>query len=247
MATRRTTFRPLSPRRNLAEALVRRLSAQITSGKLHPSERLPTEQEMIASFGVSRTVVREAIAALRAQGLVETRQGAGAFVSRDPNRRPFRIDPAGLRSLQGVLDVMELRMSVEIEAAALAAERHDAKSLRRIDKTLKAFETAIAKGDSAVDADYDFHCAVCAATGNPYYESFLGFLGRLIIPRQSIRVQAIDPPGQAVYLRRVLAEHRAIARAIAANDPGAARRAMRKHIRHGRERYRKLLAQQGGD
>ena len=77
---------------------------------------------MTASLGVSRTVVREAVAVLRAEGLVETRQGVGAFVVRDVQRRPFRIDPDGLRSIGEVVQVMELRTGVEVEAAGIAAE-----------------------------------------------------------------------------------------------------------------------------
>ncbi|MEQ9334162.1 GntR family transcriptional regulator [Thalassobaculum sp.] len=116
-------FSPLPPARNLTEELTATLAARIRSGELVPAEKLPTEQEMIAAFGVSRTVVREAIAALRAEGLVESRQGAGVFVVGDKRRRPFRLDADGAETVEGVLAIMELRRSVEIEAAGLAAER----------------------------------------------------------------------------------------------------------------------------
>ena len=86
--------------------MIARLSNDITTGKLAPGARLPTEQEMMAAAGVSRTVVREAVAALRAEGLVVTRQGVGAFVAADVQRRPFRIDPDGLRSISEVLNVL---------------------------------------------------------------------------------------------------------------------------------------------
>src|SRR5512138_2792437 len=112
-------LQPLDAPRRLTAELVARLTADITSGKLPPGARLPTEQEMIAATGVSRTVVREAVAALRAEGLVLTRQGVGAFVA-DHARRPFRIDPVKLHSLREVLEVMELRTGIEVEAAGLA-------------------------------------------------------------------------------------------------------------------------------
>src|SRR5712672_943199 len=86
---RLAALRPLTAPRRLTHELVERLTAEIVSGKLPPGARLPTEQEMIAATGVSRTVVREAVAALRAEGLVVTRQGAGAFVA-EGVRRPFR-------------------------------------------------------------------------------------------------------------------------------------------------------------
>src|SRR6266567_7687425 len=107
-------FRPLSGPRSLTHELILRLTADITSGRLPPGSRLPTEQEMIAATGVSRTVVREAVAALRAEGLVVTRQGVGAFVPENA-RRPFRVDFGRLSSIREVLEVMELRTGIEIE------------------------------------------------------------------------------------------------------------------------------------
>ncbi|HVR57783.1 MAG TPA: GntR family transcriptional regulator, partial [Pseudolabrys sp.] len=115
-------LQPLDAPRGLTAELVARLTADITSGKLPPGSRLPTEQEMIAATGVSRTVIREAVAALRADHLVVTRQGVGAFVANHV-RRPFRVDFDEHSPLREVLNVMELRTGVEIEAAGLAAER----------------------------------------------------------------------------------------------------------------------------
>ena len=203
---------------------------------------------MIRSFGVSRTVVREAIAALRAVGLVESRQGAGVFVARDLMARPFLIDPNGLMSIAGAVQVMELRMSVEIEAAALAAQRRTPAQLAKIRRTLRDFDRAIARGDAAVDADFAFHCAIAEGTGNPYFPTFLEFLGNHIIPRQSIRAGLWDAETQRTYLARVLGEHEGIAAAIAAQDVKAAREAMRQHLDRGRERYRRMAeeAQQVG-
>src|SRR5215213_2345818 len=111
---------PLPAPRSLTHALIERLTFEIVSGKLPAGARLPTELQLIAATGVSRTVVREAVAALRAEGLVVTRQGVGAFVAASP-RRPFRIHAGELRSLREVIEVMELRTGIEIEAAGLAA------------------------------------------------------------------------------------------------------------------------------
>lgn len=240
MARSTKLMEPLTPPRNLTGALVARLTEEITSGRFAPHEKLPTEQEMIATFGVSRTVVREAVAALRAEGLVESRQGAGVFVAGDMSRRPFRIDPDGLQSIQGVIDVMELRMAVEIEAAGLAAERRNREDLAAIQASLGAFEEAIAEGDEGVEADYQFHLAISEATRNPSFSAFLSFLGRRIIPRRSIHMQQQDEAVHKAYLKKVLGEHRAIFRAIERRDATAARRAMRKHLREGRIRYLKF-------
>jgi len=230
-------FEPLTPPKNLTGALVARLTEEITSGRLKPNEKLPTEQEMISTFGVSRTVIREAIAALRSEGLVESRQGAGVFVASDMRRRPFRIDPDGLKTIQGVADVMELRMAVEIEAAGLAAERRQDSDISQIEDSLAAFEDAVARGEDAVEADYQFHLAISRATGNSYYSSFIEFLGRHIIPRRSVHIEAQDETGQKQYLNKVLAEHRTILKAISQGDSKGANRAMRKHLEEGRSRY----------
>jgi GntR family transcriptional repressor for pyruvate dehydrogenase complex len=230
----------LTPPTNLTGELVRRLAAEIEGGKLPPGARLPTEHEMMAATGVSRTVVREAISALRAQGLITTRQGAGAFVSADAQRRPFRIDPAELGSLIDVLRVMELRLGIEVEAAGLAAQRRTPGQLAEIGRRLKAIDQAIERGESGVDADFDFHKAIFAAADNAYFLRFLEFLGRFIIPRQSLRAQFTSAAEQQAYLRRLQEEHATILDAVRARKPDRAREAARAHLVGSLERYRQL-------
>src|SRR5262249_25358761 len=208
-----SALRPLSAPRSLTHELVSRLTADITSGKLAPGSQLPTEQEMIKATGVSRTVVREAVAALRAEGLVLTRQGVGAFVANSA-RRPFRIDIEGLHSLREVLDVMELRTGMEVEAAGLAAERGTVAQIRKIEDAFVAIARAIARGDGAVDEDFAFHRSIAEATGNPQFLRFLDYLGRHIIPRQSIRVSSPRMKDSVAYLRAIQTEHRDIVDAI---------------------------------
>src|SRR5499427_8912058 len=219
-------FRPLQAPRRLTHELVDRLTADIIDGKLSPGSRLPTEQEMIATTGVSRTVVREAVAALRAEGLVITRQGVGAFVAQTP-RRPFRIDGGALQSLHDVIEVMELRTGVEVEAAGLAAERASAADLRAIKRAYEAIEAAIGRGEAAVDEDFAFHCRIADATGNPQFVRFLDYLGRFIIPRQTIRVNIGAATERRAYLARIQTEHREILRAIRVRAVNRARTAMR--------------------
>src|SRR5271170_7612634 len=169
-------LRPLDAPRRLTAELVARLTADITSGKLKPGAQLPTEQEMIAATGVSRTVIREAVAALRADRLVITRQGVGAFVA-DQVRRPFRVEFDENSPLREVLNVMELRTGVEIEAAGLAAERAAPTQVKKIADRYAAIAAAIARGDGAVNEDFAFHCAIADATGNPQFRGFLEYLG----------------------------------------------------------------------
>jgi DNA-binding FadR family transcriptional regulator len=225
--------------RSLTHALIERLTAQITTGELAPGAQLPTEQELIAATGVSRTVVREAVAALRAEGLVVTRQGVGAFVAETP-RRPFRIDGGELASLHHVIEVMELRTGIEVEAAGLAAERASAADLDRIADAYAAIGAAIGRGDAAVDQDFAFHCRIAEATGNPQFARFLDYLGRFIIPRQTIRVTIGTAAERRAYLERIQREHRDILAAIRARATAKARAAMRRHLANSRARYQKL-------
>jgi GntR family transcriptional repressor for pyruvate dehydrogenase complex len=226
--------------RGLTHELASRLAADITGGKLAPGARLPTEQEMIAATGVSRTVVREAVAALRAEGLVVTRQGVGAFVA-DNARRPFRIEPSEVGSIREVLEVMELRTGIEIEAAGLAAERGSTVDFRNIAEAYEAIEQAIARDESAVEEDFAFHCSIAKATGNPKFLRFLEYLGRFIIPRQTVNLTS-GGVKRIAYLRKFQKEHRVILDAIRSKAVTQARAAMRRHLLNSRKRYQKLAA-----
>jgi len=228
---------PVAPPRSLAHELIARLTADITGGKIPPGSRLPTEQELIAATGVSRTVVREAVAALRAEGLVVTRQGVGAFVPANA-RRPFRVDFDKLSSLREVLDVMELRTGIETEAAGLAAERASGAQQRRIVDCLNAVDGALKRGEDAIDQDFALHCSIADATGNPQFRRLLEHLGRLIIPRQTIR----GGPGlpKRVYSETFQREHRDIVQAIRSGAVAPARAAMRRHLLNSRKRYQKF-------
>ena len=234
--------RPLSAPRSLTGELVARLTDDITSGKIPPGSRLPTEQELIAATGVSRTVVREAVAALRADGLVITRQGVGAFVPENA-RRPLRIDFDQLSPLRAVLDVMELRTGIEIEAAGLAADRASPAQIRKIVDCLDAVDVALRRGEDAIAQDFALHCSIADATGNPQFKRFLEHLGRFVIPRQTIR----GGPGipKRVYSETFQQEHRDIVQAIRGRAVAPARAAMRRHLLNSRKRYQRLAARLG--
>src|SRR4051794_10880774 len=183
---RNMRIRPVATERKLSRRLFEQLADEIKSGRLAPGARLPTEHALTRAARVSRTVVREAVAALRAEGLVITRQGVGAFVSAEPTRAPFRIEPERMQSLGDILSVMELRLGVEIESAGLAAERAGKPQLRAIGAALEAIERAAAQDKTAVDEDLAFHRAIAEATGNPEFPRFLQFIGRHLIPRRTV-------------------------------------------------------------
>jgi len=237
-------IRPLAQDAKLSHRLFEQLAGEIKSGRLAPGARLPTEQELTRAAKVSRTVVREAVAALRAEGLVITRQGVGAFVSAEPQRAPFRIEPERLQSLADVLNVMELRLGVEVESAGLAAERASKSDVKAIGAALHAIEAAVVANASAVDEDVAFHRAIAEATGNPEFVRFRQFIGGHLIPRRTVSGLPDRMGGQRAYLALIQEEHRRIYDAISAADPKAAREAMRRHLTRSLDRYRKLGSEQ---
>lgn len=232
---------PLPPSISRTAQLAERLGREIRTGKVLPGERLPTEQELIARFQVSRTVVREAMASLRAEGLIVSRQGAGVFVADNPTSRPFRIGPDELRSLVQVENVLQLRLAVEVEAAGIAAERRTKADLALIASCLEMLDAAIRRGESAIEQDLAFHCAISTATGNPYFERFIHFLGPVIIPRQTIRLGLESAEERRAYLDQVQLEHRRIHEAVAKRDVQEARICTRAHLEAARDRYRSLV------
>lgn len=232
---------PLTAPRHLASELVERLSGDILSGKLSPGSKLPTEQEMVAATGVSRTVVREAVAALRAEGLVVTRQGVGAFVAADIGRRPFRIDETSLDLLKEVINVLELRIGLEAEAAALAAERRQPVHLAAMRTALDGMTAAIEAEEDAVASDLDFHRTIAEATGNPHFTHLFNYLGALLIPRTRVQTFRFLAEDRSAYLRRVNSEHEEIFRAIHDRNANAAHGAMRLHLSNSRERLRRAM------
>jgi len=237
-------IRPVVTERKLSRRLFEQLAEQIRSGRFAPGARLPTEQALTRAARVSRTVVREAVAALRAEGLVVTRQGVGAFVTAEPQRAPFRIEPERMQTLDDILGVMELRLGVEIESAGLAAERASKAQVRAILNALNAIEEASAAGRSAVDEDLEFHRAIAEATGNPEFPRFLQFIGGHLIPRRTVSGLPERMGGQRAYLALIQEEHRRIYQAIDSGDARAAREAMRRHLTRSLERYRKLSVDQ---
>lgn len=228
--------------RNLTQETTAALRAKIAAGPMKTGDRLPTEKELEAEFGVSRTVIREAVAVLKADGLVEPRRGAGIFV-RDPNGTRNKGMPDFLAGdAHSTLDLLELRMAVEVEAAGLAATRRSLSQDARIRENMHQFEHAVENGDSSVALDAAFHLAIAQGTNNELFSAFLNSLGKSSIPRSTLTEQDHERLIDKSYLERVNKEHRAIADAISAGDADTARRAMRDHLSGSITRYRKSLS-----
>ena len=225
--------------RSLAHEVVDGLGGRIRDGSLASGEKLPTEAAIMEEFGVSRTVVREAISRLQAAGLVATRHGVGTFVVGLGDASTFRIGPEELGTLQDVIAVLELRIGVETESAALAAMRRTPENLVALRSALAAFTAALEEGRDAVGPDFQFHLEIARATQNHHFVELMGALGGMMIPRARLGKAEPPPAEQQTYLRRVHAEHESIVDAISHQDPEAARAAMRTHLANSRERRRR--------
>lgn len=235
--------RPRQRGRGLAHSLVDDFGVRIRDGVLRPGDKLPTESEIMQAFGVSRTVVREALSKLQAGGLVETHHGVGTFVLQPRAAGvsgvvgAFRLDPGEIATSVDVLAVLELRISLETESAGLAATRRTEAQLLAMRSALDDFERNVAVAGDTVAPDFRFHLEIAQATGNPYFADIMGHLGTTIIPRTRISaIRNLDRGG--AYLSRVNREHEEIYAAIARRDAESARAAMRIHLTNSRERLR---------
>ncbi len=235
---------PLRKSRSLTTDLVEALGDRIRDGALPVGSKLPTEGAIMQTFGVSRTVVREAISRLQAAGMVETRHGVGTFVLGQGDASSFRIDTSPLATLKDVISVLELRIGVETESAALAASRRTPDNLAALRLALDAFAAAVAQARDPVGPDYQFHLEIARATQNPHYADLMVTLGGSMIPRARLEPTAPVTPERLEYLRRVNVEHESILSAIERQDTEGARAAMRTHLSNSKERRQRVAAGQ---
>lgn len=230
--------------RPLALTLVDAFGERVRDGRLAPGDKLPTETAIMSAFGVSRTVVREALSKLQARGLVHTRHGVGSFVHSDADADEIRVAGSKqIKTLQEVITMLEVRIALEAEAAALAAMRRSKSDVNRLRTVHQEFERAMRSGSDTVQADVDLHLAVARATRNSHFVGLLSQLGASLIPRTRLDSSGIAGIAPLEYLQRLLLEHEAIITGIVNRDPEAARAAVRTHLTNSKERLRQAQAQ----
>lgn len=214
--------------RNLAQNLVATLLERINSGDLSPGDKLSKELDIMQEYGVSRTVVREALQRLQASGVVETRHGVGTFVLKaaEASSLDFSVNP-----VNDALDILELRLGLEVEVAGLAAQRRTLEQLIEIRKALDCLKSIDRNGHvlEASLADFSFHLLIAKAAGNHYFVDIMEHFDNSLVPRKRIDVS------------RVNNEHEEIYEALERGDSSAARAAMRLHLTNSRERFLKLV------
>lgn len=221
----------------LTDRATEAITRLVLGGEYPPRARLPTELELGRRLGVSRTVVREAVARLKSAGLVESRQGSGVFV-REPHRdMRFRLDPGEVhRSPAAVLEILELRRCLEAEAAALAAERCSRAQVAELRRALAAIAREEAAGRDGVQADIELHRAIARASGNRHFPALWDFVGQFL--RAAIQATRANEARRTDFIAQVRGEHRALVDAIARGSPADARAAALRHMAGAAARLR---------
>ncbi len=230
-------FATLTHEPRLSDRVAAALRERISSGSLSIADQLPSENAMASEFGVSRTVVREAVSRLKSEGLLYTRQGKGIFVAPTALIRPLRIAPEASHSLQSVLDIVELRRALEAEAAALAAERRTKGDVTALRAALRAIDAAVRAGRNGVTEDVQFHRLIAEASGNAYYLDVLEYIGQFL--RGATTITRANEATRVDFARQVKEEHNAVLDAIVAQDTNAAHRAGSRHMQNAAERIRR--------
>ncbi len=203
------------------------LAREIRSGRISPNTRLPTEHELSQELGVSRNVVREALAQLRADGLIYVRQGAGAIALPPEDSKVIRLDPLLLGQASDLGQLFELRAILETEAASLAATRIDATALDELSHALDRMRGSERTRDDSVRADLEFHRTISRATGNAYILTFISYISSQIC--DTIYLARRSAPIEIV-VEETISEHEAILTALTNRDPAASAQTMRKHV-----------------
>ena len=221
------------PRAGLGATLAARLAAAIRAGEYQPGTRLPTEMQLVERFAVSRAVVREAIARLKTDGFVESRQGSGAFVTAKPGLANFRID--GQLQAADLAHVFELRGVIEVGMAELAAQRRTQADVAALDAAFMQMHQALEEGTDGAEADDAFHAAIATAAHNPYLAQFATFLAQHFSATRQLTWQPEARDSGSTLAAQ--AEHLDLLKTIRRGDTEAAGFAARRHIAGAAARY----------
>jgi GntR family transcriptional repressor for pyruvate dehydrogenase complex len=215
-----------------AEQAYRHVLEFIESGRVTAGDRLPSEAEFEAQLGLSRASVREALARLRAEGRVQSRRGAGSFLTEGRPAELVRLST--INSVPELIEWHEFRLALESEVAALAAERASDEDVARMRAAQALLMERLAAG-SASREDAAFHRAIAAAARNRKLEDAIAALANHVIEWARMgQVKGVMSPSER---REIIAsEHGAIVDAIAAHNVEQARSAVRRHLLNGRAR-----------
>jgi GntR family transcriptional repressor for pyruvate dehydrogenase complex len=219
-------FHTIGREPRLSDKVTEAILASISSNQLKPGDYLPTERELGEQFGVSRTVIREAVRALSAKGLLEVKGGSGGrivAVNEETVRESMRHFVQGSELDYGKVD--EVRRVLEVAAAGLAAERATPADIERIYETIEQMDNSCEDIESTVQFDIAFHRALATATHNELFLLLHDSMGEMVL-----EVRRRNLSRGADRRRLVVEMHRRIGDAVAAHDAEAAKAAMIDHL-----------------
>lgn len=219
---------------SLTEQVAGQIAAEIAGGLHAVGAKLPPGRVLAQQYGVSAAVIREATERLRAQGLIQSRQGSGCTVVSRTGAQGFQVSSGIAVNRKQLASVYELRMELEGGAAALAAVRADAADLAAMERALADLQAHLDHPEQGVEHDIAFHVAIAAATHNRYYQDLLQYLNLQL--RLAVSTARSNSRLQAGLTSAVHQEHVAVFEAIRARDPQAARRAAIRHLQQAASR-----------
>ena len=243
MSSKAFNIGQLQSSRSLTNDLVESLRNKILGGNMPAGTKLPAAKDIEEQAGVSRSVVREAVAALKAEGLIISRQGVGMFVANKTQIQRFEIDSKEFASIEDAVQILELRMAVELEMASMAAKNRTDAQMQTIWNCLEKFDRQLENGNDARQEDLDFHLAIANASGNPYFSRFIKFIGKGVIPPRDIVTKNENAPDSNEYLTIIQSEHKKIASAIDSQEYEQARYATMEHLGNSRKRHLEIANQ----
>ncbi len=229
-------LKPIKPKR-MSDQVFEQLKDLIFRGHLKPGDRLMTERELAQNLGVSRPTVREAINKLVAIHLLEHRQGQGTFVNpptASADRNPLAAVINGQNA--SLMDLLEVRLGLECNAVALAAQRATDEDLRELEKSVQEMGSAVAEGKLGSDADITFHMAIAYATKNVVQIHIMKSLYDLLFHGIQENLQHLYT--EPINLNIVLQQHTDILDAIRRRDPLEAYASMKRHITFVQDYFR---------
>jgi len=210
----------------LAQNVASQLERLIVEQHFAEGDRLPPERELAERFGVSRTVIREAVRTVASKGLLDVRAGSGTHV-RKPSSEGIAASVALLLSMNGQTTpakVVEVRRILEVEIAGLAAQRRTDDDLVRLRSILASAADKIDDPDTFIETDVAFHAALARATQNDLFSVLLGSIANVMT---EVRIVGLNVPGTP---ERALRYHRDIFRAVERGNRVQAREAMNRHM-----------------
>jgi GntR family transcriptional repressor for pyruvate dehydrogenase complex len=226
----------------LSDRAAKALEELIVDGVLKSGSRLPAERELAAMFGVSRTVIREAVQNLAARGLLDVHHGEGTVVtgpSTDSVSESLQLLLRSRGTGIAIDHLHEVRRVLEVEIAGLAAKRATDEDISDLEAIVEQLEAEHGLEASA-RLDVEFHQALAVAAHNPLFIILLDSIGGLLL---AIRRMSFDHPETAPKARY---HHRNIFEQVKTRDPKGARQAMSLHLDESEDTMRSVLRDAGG-